>query len=197
MHKQTITWIDMDDRSHTEAFYFNFTKFEIVELQVSRKGGFAESLEYLAKGDDKKEELAVIKEILLKAYGRRSEDSREFVKDPAHAEAFSHTEAFSNLFMELFTNPDKANAFFAQLMPADMRAEAEQLRTQREAGFRPPTSDYQKKQEAPKEIQDQPNIEIIPAPEHHPKMSLDSFNALAPEDQKRYIETGGLLDVAL
>lgn len=196
MLKKTITWNDIDGRSCTEDFYFNFTKFEVVELQVSRKGGFAESLEYLSQGDDKKEELAVIKEIILKAYGQRGSDSRQFVKIPEQAEAFSHTEAFSNLFMELFSNTDKANKFFAELLPEDMRAEAEAIRAQREAGYRPPTSDHQKKAEKPVEVvTTTPGVEIIQ--EHHPRMSLDSFQALAPADQKEYIEKGGLLDAAL
>lgn len=203
MIKKSISWNDIDGRPCTEDFHFNFTKAEIIELQVSRRGGFAESLEYLAKSDDKKEELAVIKEIILKAYGRRGTDSRQFVKDPADAEAFSHTEAYSNLFIELFTDADKANQFFRELLPEDMRAEADAEMAKRAGTYRPPTSDYLKKVEQPQEIRvadspvDQPAIEIIRHDEHHPRMSLPSFQALAPEDQKRYIETGGLLDAEL
>lgn len=125
MIKKTITYTDIDGNKCTEDFYFNLTKAEILELEVSRHGGFAESMKAIVASENKADILATIKEILLAAYGERSAESRHFVKTPESAAAFSHTEAYSVLFMELFQGSEESAAeFFSQLLPEDLRSAA-------------------------------------------------------------------------
>lgn len=193
MLKKTIKYTDIDGITREEDFYFNFTKAELLELQVSRAGGFAESMEHLRTSKNNKETLAVIKEIILKAYGERSNESRHFIKKPEHAAAFSHTEAFSNLFMELFEDAGKAAAFFENLMPADV---VEQVRSEQRSDGRPSVSDYQKKA-APSKVGNDVVVEdgvVINTPQENDKaMSMEKFLELTPSGQSLFIERGGLI----
>lgn len=187
MIKKTISYPNAHGRMVTEDFHFNLTQFEAVELQVSHKGGFTETLEYLSKSGEKKEQLAVIKEVILAAYGEVTGVDRHFVKKPEFADAFSHTEAFSILFFELFGDANKAAEFFNELIPAGT-----------DTSQRPATQDHQKKQESSFQRVDipieQPGVEII---QHHPKMSPASFQAMAPEDAAQFIRNGGEIDPTL
>lgn len=197
MIKKTITYTDHTGRSLTEDFYFNLTQFEAVQLQVSRAGGFSETLEFLSKSGNQKEQLAVIKEVLLAAYGEVTGVSRHFVKTPEFAEAFSHTEAFSTLFFELFSDAARCAAFFDALMPV-MSEQAYQ------AGQRPATQDHQTKAqpdfktvEIPLADEPQQNQPSDGGVEHRPRMSPASFQALAPADAASFIRNGGEIDASL
>ena len=53
----------------------------------------------------------------MKSYGEKSADGKRFIKTPEIAEAFSQTEAYSVLFMELATNADSAAAFVNGIIP--------------------------------------------------------------------------------
>ena len=64
--------------------------------------------------------MKVMKEIILKAYGVKSEDGKRFIKSEELSIAFSQTEAYSNLYMELCTNAAKAAEFVNGIMPAGL-----------------------------------------------------------------------------
>ena len=57
------------------------------------------------------------KEIVLKAYGVKSNDGRRFMKSEELTREFSETEAYVNLFMELATDEKAAIAFAEGVMP--------------------------------------------------------------------------------
>ncbi len=125
MIKKTITYTDYNDHERTEDFYFNFSKSELIELQTSKLGGLDVALKKIIAAENTPEVVKTIKEIILKAYGERSDDGRRFIKSEELSTAFSQTEAYSNLFMELATD-DKATAeFFNGLIPKEL---AEQLK---------------------------------------------------------------------
>lgn len=45
MYKKTITYTDYDGNERTEDFYFNLTKAEIAEMELSAEGGFDKLIE--------------------------------------------------------------------------------------------------------------------------------------------------------
>lgn len=59
----------------------------------------------------------IFKELILKAYGEKSPDGRRFIKSEDISKAFSETEAYSILFMELATNADAAAKFVNGIVP--------------------------------------------------------------------------------
>ena len=59
-------------------------------------------------------------------------DGRRFIKSAELSEAFSQTEAYSNLYMELITNADAAAAFINGIVPEDVAQAAAVARKERE-----------------------------------------------------------------
>lgn len=120
MLKKTITYTDYNGLERTEDFYFNLTKAEIMEMEMSTTGGFAEMLQKIVAAQDAPAIIKVFKDLVLKAYGEKSTDGKRFIKSAELAEAFSQTEAYSQLFMDLATDADVASEFIKSIIPADL-----------------------------------------------------------------------------
>lgn len=123
MIKKTIIYTDYNGNERTEDAYFNLSKAEIMEMEMSTAGGFAETIQKIVKAQDSPAIIKIFKELILKAYGEKSADGRRFMKVDENGVplsiAFSQTEAYSNLFMELATDADAASEFINGIMPAD------------------------------------------------------------------------------
>lgn len=117
MLKKTITYDDYNGVSRTEDFYFNLTAAEVTEMEMSVDGGLVEQIDRIVKAKDHKQIVAAFKNIILKAYGEKSLDGRRFIKNQELRDAFSQTEAYSQLFMELATDADAAAAFVNGIVP--------------------------------------------------------------------------------
>lgn len=124
MLKKTITYTDYNGVERTENFYFNLTKAEIMEMELSEDGGLAESIKRIVDAQDAPAIIKVFKDLLLKAYGEKSPDGKRFIKSDEIAAAFAQTEAYSILFMELATDADAAAKFVNGIVPADIAAKA-------------------------------------------------------------------------
>lgn len=112
-----ITYTDYDGNTHTEEFRFNLSKAELVELEHSEKEGYDKLLKRIVDEQNNKELIKAFKEIILLAYGEKSADGKRFVKSKELSDAFAQTEAYSELFMELVSDSDKASAFVNGIMP--------------------------------------------------------------------------------
>ena len=84
-------------------------------------GGLAETIEKITKAQDAPAIINMFKSIILKAYGEKSADGKRFIKvndaGVPLSIAFSQTEAYSQLFMELATNADEAAKFVNGIVP--------------------------------------------------------------------------------
>ena len=112
MLKKTITYVDYNgnERTETEDYYFNLSKAEIMEMEMSTTGGLAEMIQKIVAAQDAPAIIKVFKDLILKAYGEKSADGKRFIKSDEIRDAFSQTEAYSQLFMELATDADAAAA---------------------------------------------------------------------------------------
>ncbi len=63
------------------------------------------------------------KNIILSAYGKKSDDGRHFTKNQQLREEFESSEAYSSLFIELVTNTDAAIEFINGVIPSGMAEE--------------------------------------------------------------------------
>lgn len=124
MLKRTITYTDYNGVERTEDFLFNLTKAEIMEMEVGTTGGFTDMLKRIVKSKDAPLIMKVFRDIVLKAYGEKSEDGRRLMKSKEISEAFAQTEAYSILIMELYTEPEKAAAFVNGIVPAEVAEKA-------------------------------------------------------------------------
>lgn len=118
MLKKTITYTDYNGTERTEDFYFNLSKAEITEMEMSIDGGMVEMINKIVAAKSAPEIIAVFKKLILQAYGEKSPDGKRFIKSEELSTAFSQTEAYSNLFMELSTNDVEAANFVNGIMPA-------------------------------------------------------------------------------
>lgn len=122
MLKKTITYTDYNDNERTEDFYFNLSKAELTEMELSTAGGLAEMIQRIVSTQDAPKIVKVFKDLVLAAYGEKSADGKRFIKTEELREAFSQTEAYSELFMELATDADAAAAFVNGIVPKDLDA---------------------------------------------------------------------------
>lgn len=118
MLKRTITYKDFNNVERTEDFYFNLTAAEVTEMEMSTVGGLAEMIQRIVAAQDIPSIIKVFKDLILRAYGVKSPDGKRFVKSDAISEEFAQTNAYSQLFMELASDADKAAEFVNAIVPA-------------------------------------------------------------------------------
>lgn len=124
MLKKTITYVDYNGAQRTEDFYFNLSKAEIMEMEMSTTGGLAETIQKIVAAQDAPAIIKIFKDLVLKAYGEKSPDGKRFIKSEEISTAFAQTEAYSQLFMELAMDANAAAEFVNGIVPADMAKQA-------------------------------------------------------------------------
>ena len=95
-----------------------------MEMELSTSGGLAEMIKRIVAAQDQPAIIKIFKDLILKAYGEKSADGKRFIKSDELAIAFSQTEAYSQLFMELATDADAAAKFVNGIIPADAAKQA-------------------------------------------------------------------------
>lgn len=125
MLKKTIAYTDYNGVERKEDFYFNLSKAEIMEMEMSTVGGLTEMINKIVAAQDAPAIIKLFKELVLKAYGEKSADGKRFMKKDADGRPlytnFQDTEAYSILFMELATDADAAAKFVNGIVPADIQ----------------------------------------------------------------------------
>lgn len=132
MLKKLIKYVDYDGRERSENFYFYMSKAELMEMELGTVGGMQNLIQLIIDKQDIPKIMDAFKTIILKAYGEKSADGRRFIKSAELSEAFSQTEAYSNLYMELITNADAAAAFINGIVPEDVALAAAERRKEAE-----------------------------------------------------------------
>lgn len=117
MLTKAITYTDYDGESRTENFYFNLTKAELAELNLTTDGGLQNLLQRIIDSKNVPEIIKWFKKIILMAYGEKSPDGRRFIKNEKLTEEFVQTEAYSELFIELLNDEKAAADFVNGLLP--------------------------------------------------------------------------------
>ena len=116
-----IKYTDFNGVEREEEFMFNLTEAEITEMELTTEGGLSDSIKKIISAQDTPEIIKIFKMLLLKSYGEKSADGRRFIKSEELTEAFTQTNAYSQLFMELATDDKAAIAFINGIIPDSMR----------------------------------------------------------------------------
>ena len=131
MLRKNIKYTDYNGVEREEPFYFHLTKAELMELEMGYSGCLQTMLQHIIDSNDGKAIIETFKNIILKAYGEKSADGKMFrkVSDAGVplSIAFSQTEAYSELFMELSTDADSAAKFVQGIMPSDIEIPEEEI----------------------------------------------------------------------
>ncbi len=115
MIKKTVTYEDFNGEQQTEDLYFHLNKAELAEINF-KAGDLENRLKVLMATGRRGAVIDWFKEILLKSYGVRSDDGTRFVKDPEVVASFAYSNAYEVIFMELISDPIKAQEFIAGTM---------------------------------------------------------------------------------
>lgn len=122
MYKKTVKYTDYNGNERSEDFYFNLTKAEMAEMELTFDGGsLGAYLEDIVKSNRNGEMYLFFKDFVLKAYGKKSEDGRRFIKNAELREEFEQSAAFSELMYELATNENATVEMFTYTIPEDVR----------------------------------------------------------------------------
>ena len=135
MLKKSITYTDYNGEKQTDECYFNLSKAELIEMEMSEKGGFEKYIAKLIEEKDQKNIYNLFKEIILMSYGQKSADGKTFIKKKMVdgqmirlRDEFEQTEAFVELVMELINGgTESISEFINKLVPKDL---AEQVAKQ-------------------------------------------------------------------
>lgn len=123
MFRKTITFENFLGATVTQDFYFHISKVELMDLQLDN---LQEKLAKMLAEQNPVDMFRQLKDLILLAVGRRSEDGNSFVKTEQIRQEFANSPAFDELLMELAQNPNNIQEFFVQIMPSKMRGELEQ-----------------------------------------------------------------------
>lgn len=125
MLKQTMTYTDYNGVTRTEDFWFNLNKAELMEMEIGIEGGLVEMVRKIVAAKDVPALAKIFKELVLKAYGEKSPDGKHFWKEDENGRPlypkFVQTQAYSDLYMELAMDAEKASAFVNGVVPEDLR----------------------------------------------------------------------------
>lgn len=118
MLKKEIAYTDLDGNKKTREYYFNMTKAEMVEFDAAYPGGALTYLTILVKNQEHNvyEIIKAFKDLILRSYGERMPNG-DFLKNQNLRDAFSASEAYSELFMEITSGEDAAAAFINGVIP--------------------------------------------------------------------------------
>lgn len=123
MYMKELTYTDYDDVERTEKFYFNLSKAELMEMNLSANGGFDKKIQAMIDSKDTAQLINLFKDIIIKSYGIKSDDGKRFIKTPEVKEEFLQTVAYSELFMLFATDANEAQKFINGIIPKDLASQ--------------------------------------------------------------------------
>lgn len=135
MIKKTIRYTDYDGNIRNEDHYFNMSKPELIEWQASQSGGLEKRIERISKEQDTNEIIKLVKEIIEKSYGVKSDDGKRFIKNKEILDEFMQSEAYTELFMSLATDAEAAAEFINGILPAGLAEEVKKIEAEQGAAI--------------------------------------------------------------
>lgn len=126
MLKKTIIYTDYNNEKQQEDLYFNLTRTEIIDLIDLQPR--LEAWQKMLSGEERdltteevRELLSLIKLLIEKSYGVRSEDGRRFMKSDDLFTEFKQTAVYDEFVFGLFRNGGTAAIeFLTGIVPADL-----------------------------------------------------------------------------
>lgn len=123
MITKTIPYEDFNGKQRIEDYNFHLNKAELLELEASYEGGWSAHIQRVVNSNNNREIFNTMKDLLLRAYGVKSEDGRRFMKSEEIRRSFEESPAYEIILMELTLDKNAAkNAadFINGIVPKDM-----------------------------------------------------------------------------
>ena len=123
MIMKQITYTDYDGNERTESFWVALNQAELLEMNLEKNGGLSNMITRITETNDYAELSRILKDLILRSYGVKSDDGKRFVKSPAMTEEFMQTEAYSEMFTELVTDAGATSEFIQGIIPQKLAAQ--------------------------------------------------------------------------
>lgn len=127
MFEKKITYKDYDGNEITETLNFYLSKAELARMELTTEGSYTKWVSQLIEKRKGPEIVKAFESLIQSSYGEKSLDGKRFVKSEEATIAFTQTEAYSELIMELYSDPKKAAEFVIGILPNDLKEEAEKV----------------------------------------------------------------------
>lgn len=122
MLKQKVQYEDFDGATQVETLYFNLNRMELIDLQ-SRYGkeDMAAYINKLVEDKDIEKVYEILNDIVLSAYGLRSEDGKRFIKNETIRGEFKQSLAYEALIEDFHDETRKVLESFIVGITAHIR----------------------------------------------------------------------------
>ena len=117
MLKKTVTYEDYNGNTVTEDLFFNINPVEMAKMNEWYPGGAIAYFENIQSSQDSMKMMEVISDIVLYAYGVKSEDGKHFNKNEQIKKEFEHSEAFIAVILDLLTSETAGVEFMTAVLP--------------------------------------------------------------------------------
>lgn len=111
MIAKTVKYTDFNGNEREERLYFNLSKTELTKMQVGMEGGFDKYIKGVVESGNHAKLIEIFDELIIKAYGQKSEDGSRFIKSKTAQEEFAQSVAYDELFMEIASDEKAAVEF--------------------------------------------------------------------------------------
>lgn len=120
MIKKTVKFTDFNGEECTEDCYFNINKAELLDMEMAEGERLSVIVPKIVEEKDTAAMYRIFRDIIKKAYGKKSDDGKRFVKSEELLNNFIQSEAYSELLMSLVTNDKEAADFINNVIPKDL-----------------------------------------------------------------------------
>ena len=128
MLKKKITFTNFYGDEITKEFMFNLNESELTDMNLMEEGGLSRLIEKIINTYDQPRLIEYFKKIIFASYGEISDDGLRFIKSHEMSVAFSQTDAYNKLYMELISDAKKASDFINAIVPLEVAKAAEKAR---------------------------------------------------------------------
>lgn len=107
LHKK-VTYTNYNGEVVNEDVYFNLTSMELVKMEAKYEMSIPDKIKEVTEANDYRGIIALFEDLLLTAYGVKSEDGRRFIKDEQATKEFGDSIAYAEIFEQIILNPEAA-----------------------------------------------------------------------------------------
>ena len=112
MLKKHVKYTGFDGEIIEEDLYFNLTRMDAIELSSRYESkDLADYMDEIVKNKDIVSLYRVLKDIVLLAYGVKSEDGKRFIKNSSVRKEFEESLAFAQLIEDLHETESSLSEF--------------------------------------------------------------------------------------
>lgn len=117
-----------------QEFMFNLNETELTNMNLMENGGLPRLIEKIINTHDQPRLIEYFQKIIWESYGEISDDGMRFEKSYEKSLAFSQTDAYNRLYMELISDAKKAAEFINGIVPPDVAKAAAENQNVRKDG---------------------------------------------------------------